>query len=159
MFFRVAGGSPQQLGVASDVVIPSLSEEIKMGEMFFDNHLPWDEVKPVESANCDPGLERKIPELRRRSAKRVAASKEFAAQQRKIELYRRLRDRDKVSLNEEVRWREYRQEKEAEEAAEKLSGEGGAKDKDEDSDPVLDEAAHIAADLAELSGISGKTGK
>ena len=93
MFFRVAGGSPQQLGVASDVVIPSLSEEMKMGEMFLDHHLPWDEVEAVKSADCDPRLERKIPELRRRSAKRIAASKDFAALQRKIEMYRRYRDR------------------------------------------------------------------
>ena len=158
MFFRVAGGSPQQLGVASDVVIPSLSEEMKLGEMFYDHHLPWDEVEPIASAECDPGLERKIPELRRRSAARVAASKEFAALRRKIELYRHYRDRDKLSLNEERRWREYQQEKDAEAEAEKFDGEG--KTGDDEADPVLDEAARIAADLAELGGgSSGKTGK
>ena len=149
MFFRVAGGSPQQLGVASDVVIPSLSEEMKMGEMFLDHHLPWDEVEAVKSADCDPRLERKIPELRRRSAKRIAASKDFAALQRKIEMYRRYRDRDKLSLNEERRWQEYRQEKAAEEADEKVSGTSRNK-QDEEFDPVLDEAEHIASDLAEL---------
>ncbi len=148
MFFRVAGGSPQQLGVASDVVIPSLSEEMKMGEMFLDHHLPWDKVEPVKSAECDPKLEKKIPELRRRSAKRVAASKDFAVLQRKIKVYRSYRDRERLSLNEERRWREYRQEKSAEEADEKLSGTGNGGD--DDLDPVLDEAVNIASDLAEL---------
>ena len=149
MFFRVAGGSPQQLGVASDVVIPSLTEEMKMGEMFLDHHLPWDEVEAVKSAECDPKLESKIPELRRRSAGRIAASKDFAVLRRKIEQYRRYRDRDKLSLNEERRWQEYRQEKAAEEADEKISGVSRNKP-DEDVDPVLDEAERIAADLAEL---------
>ena len=149
MFFRVAGGSPQQLGVASDVVIPSLSEEMKMGEMFLDHHLPWDEVEAVKSADCDPKLESKIPELRRRSAKRIAASKDFAVLRRKIEMYRRYRDRDRLSLNEARRWQEYRQEKAAEEADEKVSGASGNK-QDEEFDPVLDEAERIASDLAEL---------
>ena len=149
MFFRVAGGSPQQLGVSSDVVIPSLTEEMKMGEMFLDNHLPWDKVDAVGSADCDPRLESKILELRRRSSKRVAASKDFAVLRRKIEMYRRYRDRDRLSLNEERRWQEYRQEKAAEEADEKVSGASGGK-QDEEFDPVLDEAERIASDLAEL---------
>ena len=158
MFFRVAGGSPQQLGVESDVVIPSLTEEMKMGEMFLDHHLPWSEVESVKSANCDPGLGGKIVELRRRSKKRIAASPEFAALQRKIELFRRYRDREKLSLNEATRWKEREQEKTIEEAEEKLEG-GERGKKDDDNDPVLNEAAHIAADLAELSEGSTKNGR
>ena len=66
-------------------------------------------------------------------------------------MYRRYRDRDKLSLNEERRWEEYRKEKDAEDAAEKLLSEDGSGTADKDApDPVLDEAAHIAADLAEL---------
>lgn len=154
MFFRVAGGSPQQLGIASDVVIPSLTEEMKMGEMYLEHHLPWSEVEPVESANCDPRLERKIPELRRRSKARIAVSKEFAALRRKIEVYRRLRDRKLISLNEKTRWQEYEQEKAVEDENDKALGEkksGG----DDDPDPVLDEAVRIASDLAELDKASG----
>ena len=152
MFFRVAGGSPQQLGVAADVVIPSLTEEMKLGEMYLDYHLPWSEVEPVKSANCDPQLEKKIPELRRRSKARVDGSKDFAALKRKIEVYRELRDRKRISLNEQTRWRQYEQEKAIEDENEKLLGE--QKKDDGEFDPVLDEAAHIAADLAELSSNS-----
>ena len=150
MFFRVAGGSPQQLGIPSDVVIPSLTEEMKVGEMYLDNHLPWDSIAPIRTTPCDPALERKIPELRRRSAERVAKSREFAVLKRRVEMYRRFRDRDKLSLNEKVRWEEYRREKDAEDAAEKLLGDEAPNDADNGPDPVLDEAAHIAADLAEL---------
>ena len=154
MFFRVSGGSPQQLGVASDVVIPSLTEEMKVGEMFLDHHLPWDEVAPVASANCDPQLDKKIPELRRRSAARIAASASFAALKRKIGLYRRMRDRERVSLNENTRWREYEQEKALEDENEKILND--KKKKDDEPDPVLDEAVRIASDLAELGSVAGK---
>ena len=105
----------------------------------------------MKATPCDPDLDKKIPELRRRSAERVANSREFAALKRRIEMYRRYRDRDKLSLNEARRWEEYRKEKDAEDAAEKLLSEEGADPGDKDApDPVLDEAARIAADLAEL---------
>ena len=154
MFFRVAGGSPQQLGIASDVVIPSLTEEMKMGEMYLDHHLPWSEVEPVRSANCDPQLESKIPELRRRSKARIDSSREFSVLRRKIEVYRRLRDRKRISLNEKTRWQEYEQEKAVEEENDKAMGE--KKSGDDEPDPVLDEAVRVASDLAELDKASGK---
>ena len=152
MFFRVTGGSPQQLGVESDVVIPSLTEEMKLGEMFFDNHLPWDSIAPVAAVPHDPKLAGKIPELRRRSAERIGSSREFSLLRNRVEAYRRYRDREQLSLNEERRWGEYLKEKDAEEAAEKLLQEDGdsAGKAEKAPDPVLDEAVRIAADLAEL---------
>ena len=154
MFFRVAGGSPQQLGIASDVVIPSITDAMKLGEMFADHHLPWDEVEPVKSANCIPDLEKLIPELRRRSEARIAASKDFAALKQRIQLYLRYRDRENLSLNENTRWKEYEQEKAVSDEIEKLLSD--AKDDGDDFDPVLDEAANIASDLAELGGAAEK---
>ena len=126
-----------------------------MGEMFLDHHLPWDSVAAVPSANCDPDLEKKIPELRRRSAARVAASKEFAQFRRRIEMFRRYRDRDRISLKEETRWKEYQQERDIEKTEAKIAGEDAGKDGD-DPDPVLDEAERIASDLAELDGAAKK---
>lgn len=150
MFFRVMGGSPQQLGVGADVVIPSLTEEMKMGEMYLSHHLPWDSIDPVKVTPCDSDLESKIVELRRRSEARVKASREFDMLKRRIETYRRYRDREKVSLNEEKRWEEYRREKDAEDEAEKILNENSVPSNggERDADPVLDEAAHIASDLA-----------
>ena len=148
MFFRVTGGSPQQLGVESDIVIPSMTEDMKVGEMFFDNHLPWDSIAPAKFSPCDPALDRKIAVLRQRSAKRIAGSREFKAQQQRREFFRRYRDREKISLNENRRWKEYRDEEAIEKTMEKLNAD---RRPDEDgADIVLDEAVRIAADLAEL---------
>lgn len=148
MFFRVTGSSPQQLGVESDIVIPSLTEEMKSGEMFFYNHLPWDSIEPVKFSPCDPSLDRKIAVLRKRSAERVAASREFMVLKQRREFYRRYRDREKVSLNEEKRWKEYREEEAVEKELDRFNDEGHPDD--ENSDIVLDEAVRIAADLADL---------
>ena len=148
MFFRVTGGSPQQLGIEADIVIPSLTEEMKVGEMFFDNHLPWDSIAPVKADKCDPALDRKIAVLRRKSAARVGASREFKALKQRSEFFRRYRDRERISLNENKRWKEYRDEEEVEKAMEKFNEDRRADD--DRADPVLNEAVRIAADLAEL---------
>ena len=148
MFFRVTGGSPQQLGVEADIVIPSLTEEMKVGEMYFDNHLPWDAISPVKAAKCDPELERKIAVLRQKSAARVEASREFKALKQRSEFFRRYRDREKISLNENKRWKEYRDEEAVEKELNKFNEE--RRSDDDRADTVLNEAVRIAADLAEL---------
>ena len=43
-FYRVAGGSTQLHGVASDIVLPSLSDLPEFGEGALKNALPYDEV-------------------------------------------------------------------------------------------------------------------
>src|SRR5207247_10899826 len=43
-FYRVAGGSTQLHGVASDIVLPSLSDLPEFGEGALKNCLPYDEV-------------------------------------------------------------------------------------------------------------------
>ena len=43
-FYRVAGGSTQLHGVASDIVLPTLSDLPEFGEGALKNCLPYDEV-------------------------------------------------------------------------------------------------------------------
>ena len=153
MFFRISGGSPQQLGVAADIVLPSLSEELEVGEMFLERHLPWDSVDPVKFDDCDPAFAERILRLRENSRKRVAESPRFERIRRRAELLRRYRGRKTLSLNEEKRYREYRVDKAFEEAN-RILDEDGEKEKKE-ADPILDEAAAIAADC--VSESSGRT--
>ena len=147
MFFRSAGGSVQQLGIQPDVIIPSLTEEMEIGEMFMDNHLPWNTIRPVRRLAFDPMLGLKAEKLRMNSAKRIAADKDFAVQQKRLALFKKYRDRKSVSLNEKKRWEEYQSEKLYQEELEKMYSEDEKKNK---LDPVLKEAANIAADLAAM---------
>lgn len=150
MFYRIAGGSVQQLGITPDIQLPSLTEELEIGEMFMDNHLPWDTIKPVEFRKFKPEHIAKVPALAEASEKRIAASQEYQSLIRKIELFRKYKDKKEVSLNEEKRWKEYQDEKQVQEEADRLYRENsGTKEKDEKKqfDPELNEAVNIAADL------------
>ena len=144
MFFRISGGSPQQLGIASDIVLPSLSEELEVGEMFLARHLPWDRVDPVEFVDCDKSFDERVARLRAASEKRVAASPHFARIRRRAELLRRHRGRKTISLNEKKRYDEYLIDKAFDEASRIFDDEEEKEKKAED--PILDEAVAIAAD-------------
>lgn len=149
MFFRALGSSVQQLGIASDILLPSLSQELKVGEMFLDNHLPWSEIPSVGAGTHDKDIDRNIKILAEYSARRIAANRDYAKLKRLIATYKRYRDRKSLSLNEEKRFKEYLDEAEVEKEAERLAAQ---EDDDEkrtrSTDVILDEAASIAADYA-----------
>ena len=149
MFYRITGSSVQQLGIRSDVQIPSVSEAMKVGELYMDNHLPWDNIDPVSRARFIPHLEEKIAVLKKNSAARIAASPEFRSLERRIKVYRDHRKKNSVSLNEEKRWKDYQQEKLIADAEEKELGLKDEKKKDV-PDVGLREAAAIAVDLHSL---------
>lgn len=158
MFYRIAGGSVQQLGISPDIKLPSITEEMEIGEMFSDNHLPWDEIRPLRYERYDKTLEKKLPRLRDASEKRIAADPEYRKIFRTVEFLRRNRDRKEISLNEETRYREYLREKEMNEKLEEADGSAedapaenrsaAERRKQRRNDAVLNEAIHIAADYA-----------
>ena len=148
MFYRPGGSSVQQLGIAPDIVLPSITEEMEVGEMFMDNHLPWNSITPAEPQRQDPGYSQLLAGLREASSKRVAQSKEYAAFVNIIKIFRRYRNRKEVSLNEEKRWQEYQAERKAAEAAESAAGlENKGDKKKKTKDLILGEAVNIAVDL------------
>lgn len=149
MFYRPAGGSVQQLGIEPDIKLPSLTEEMEIGEMFMDNHLPWNSIEPVKHSKFDPQLDSKAEKLREKSTARISTNKDFNLLQRRIDLFRKYRDKKSVSLNEEKRWNEYQEEKAFQDENEKLYEEKSSDSKNERAfDPVLDEAVNIAGDLS-----------
>lgn len=149
MFYRTSGSSVQQLGIRSDIRIPSVTEEMKAGEMFLDNHLPWDNINPVNRLSHIPDIDEKIAILKKRSAERIARSPEFKVIKRRIAMFKEHRNKKSVSLNESKRWKDYQQEKTIADAEEK---ELGLKEesKKEKLDAAAKEAAQIAADLHRL---------
>lgn len=151
MFYRIAGGSVQQLGITPDIQLPSLTEEMEIGEMFMDNHLPWDNIEPVRFKKFKPEHIAKIPKLAEASQKRIKSSQEYQSLIRKIEIFRKYKDKKEVSLNEEKRWQEYQEEKQVQEDADRLYQDNAGETNQSNKkilDPELNEAACIAADLA-----------
>lgn len=105
-FFRPSGVSTQLKGVVPDIVLPSVLNESKdIGESSLDNPLPGD---PIESAAYDHFnlVEPYLPELRKRSAERIAADREFAYVREDIEQFKKHQADKTISLNEQQRLKE-----------------------------------------------------
>ena len=114
-FYRVKGGSTQLRGVASDIVLPSLTDHADVGEGSLKNPLDYDEV-PARQFLPAGNIAALVPRLRTSSEARVGANPEFDYIR---EEHQRLRDRiDKnaISLNKQERLAEIEQDKARREA-------------------------------------------
>jgi len=149
-FYGVNGDSNQQLGIASDIVLPSLTEEMEIGESYSDNHLPWDQIEGLKHDVYDADIAKHREELKAKSEARRAQSADYQQLMHSIEVFRRYRDRSAVSLNEEKRFAEYLEERRTQDKEEALLlGKDQQDGKRPEKDPELDEAVNIAADYAE----------
>jgi carboxyl-terminal processing protease len=100
-FYRVNGDSTQSRGVASDVVVPSLTEHLSTPEKDLEQALAFDRVKPANHDDLGLVPTRLKVALRARSADRVKASKDFSRLAKEIEQLKAQRARKTVSLNEQ----------------------------------------------------------
>lgn len=114
-FYRPSGASTQLKGVVPDIVLPSLTDAMEVGEKVMDDPLPWDTVKSATFTKMDV-VGKHLAELRKRSAARVAADRDFNHVREEVEQYRKTIDTKQVSLNEAER-RKAREEAEARQKA------------------------------------------
>jgi len=142
----------QLKGIASDIIIPSITEEMEVGETFLENPLPFRAIMPRPFTPVDPQLEDKIVQLKKQSAQRVGSDPRFARIRRAMALYRKYRNKKAYSLNEAKRWADYQEEKKFIEESDSLLDEetGRSRNKKNKPDAVLDEAVNIAVDLAAM---------
>src|SRR6266436_6648864 len=110
-FYRVAGGSTQLHGVASDVVLPSLSDLPEFGEGALKNCLPYDEVPKARFTKWSDGHPLFVEELKRRSTDRVQHDTEFHYVMEDMERLRHKLDGNRITLNEDTRRKEIQDEK------------------------------------------------
>ncbi len=126
-FYRVAGGSTQLHGVASDIVLPTLSDLPEFGESALKNVLPYDEVAKAKYTKWSDSHPLFIDELKRRSAIRVQNTPEFHYVMEDMERLRHRIDENRISLNEDVRRKESAEDKIRKETRtkERLARQGG----------------------------------
>jgi carboxyl-terminal processing protease len=110
-FYRVAGGSTQLHGVASDIVLPSLTDLPEYGEGALKNCLPYDEVPKARFTKWSDSHGLFIDELKHRSAERVHNSPEFHYVMEDMERLRHKLDENRITLNEDVRRKELGEDK------------------------------------------------
>jgi carboxyl-terminal processing protease len=113
-FYRVAGGSTQLKGVESDLRLPSIFDQVEIGEGSLKGPLPYDTVTPADFEKWDRPLFKN--ELKSRSALRVAADPEFRFITEDLEAAKKRLADNKVSLNEKARRAEIEQDKAKKEA-------------------------------------------
>jgi carboxyl-terminal processing protease len=110
-FYRPDGASTQLKGVASDLVLPSATEVLKVGENEMSDPLPWDRVAPARHDELDR-VAPWIAALRDASSARMATNQDFVWLREDNERIKAQLANPVVSLNE----RQRRQEKAESEA-------------------------------------------
>ncbi len=104
-FYRPSGKSTQLEGVKSDIVLPTLTDSLDVGEAELDNPLPWDTIRGLDLAAADR-VGPYLATLRAHSVERVAANADFADIKSDCAQIRRNRETKSVSMNEAERRRE-----------------------------------------------------
>jgi carboxyl-terminal processing protease len=99
-FYRPNGDSTQQRGVLSDIVLPSLTNEMDVGEEDLDYAVKFDKVPAAEFTGASMISADILAKLRASSAERRQRSEKFDQLLKRVEIYRRQKARQKVSLNE-----------------------------------------------------------
>jgi carboxyl-terminal processing protease len=108
-FYRVLGGSTQLKGVESDVVLPSRTDNVEIGEGSLKNRLEYDEVAPVKITPYPSPLF--LDELRANSKARIATDPEFRYVSEDMKRLRERIDANAISINEKDRRKELAEDK------------------------------------------------
>jgi carboxyl-terminal processing protease len=99
-FYRASGASTQLKGVNSDLVLPSIVDELEVGEKFYDYALPYEEIKTAKYTKFNL-TKPFVAELKKRSELRLATDTDFKKIKEEIEKFRKNKEeRSRVSLKE-----------------------------------------------------------
>jgi carboxyl-terminal processing protease len=117
-FYRAGGSSTQLRGVIPDMKLPSVLDYAEVGEASMDDPLPWDEVSTASYQKWNL-VKPYLPELQKRSDKRIKTDKDFAYISEDIEEFKKNLADKSLSLNEQIRRKEKKESDEREEARKK----------------------------------------
>lgn len=137
-FYRVNGDSTQNLGVKSDIVLPSLIDHMDVGEAAMDNALAFNRIDPAEYDRLAYVNNDLISRLKGSSQKRVAANDEFKEIKGDIAKYLERKNRKKISLNEA----ELKAERDAERKKDDEEEKEDEPESSEEEGPIFPESAY-----------------
>ena len=158
-YYRVNGGSTQNLGVIPDISFPSMIDPKDFGESSESNALPWDEIKSANFKKFSD-VKKYVPQLEEKHLKRIAADKDFQYLSEDIKTYNENKKKTFISLKEDVRKIEKEKEEQKKfEREGKIQGDTGTEllndeipvTKSDSKDYILDESAKILSDLILLT--------
>ena len=145
-FYRPNGDSTQKRGVLSDIVLPSISDKMDVGEADLEFPVEFDHISPARYDVMNLVTANMINQLRESSERRIDESEEFRKQIKKIEKYVEQKEQKSVSLNEQ-RFNERRKEMDADKEDEKtIEDQVNHTNEDIERDYYMDEVLHIMVD-------------
>ena len=105
-FYRVTGSTTQLEGVIPDIILPSLTDALEIGEKYQDHALPHDMIAPAQGFNPMNRDNLFLDKIEARSQARVDECVDFTYTEEDIERTKKRIDENKVSLNRAVRQKE-----------------------------------------------------
>lgn len=99
-FYRVNGESTQVKGVPPDIHIPSIRDQLDLGEGKMDNAMKFDRVNELPHAKLNRVTPDLVQELSTRSLDRRKANPKFQKQEERITKFAERKARHSISLNE-----------------------------------------------------------
>jgi len=159
-FYRINGGSTQNLGVTPDVKLPSTFDHTEVGEASYASALKWDKI-PAANYNLDNSVtDEFIIQLNQAYSLRAKSDKDLQNLIADLEKLKERRGIKKVSLNEAERRTQLEEEEKAQPTVDELdsaaySKEGLTSETSEKTlklkDVYLEESLLILADVVSLA--------
>jgi carboxyl-terminal processing protease len=167
-FYRINGGATQLKGVVPDIVFPSFTDYMELGEARLPHALPWDSIKPLAYSPW-PALKDMIPLLKQNSLNRCEKDPKYQEHLQDIKTFGTFRSRKTVSLNRERRQKLQEEEEAFSQRTKKIGTRAQQSDnsdpsnepKKDDKTPdfVLDEALHVLADITLMAQNGAQTAR
>ncbi len=160
-YYRVTGESTQHRGVQPDISMPTAISPEEVGESTRESALPWDRIRPVEFGR-EAQLSQAVATLEQAHQRRIAQDADFVSLLGDLDSFEKVRTQKKVSLNLQKRIDErtaLEKERLARENARRAAHGLPPLEKLADlnsndaPDPMLAEAAQIAADMSGISSL------
>ena len=105
-FYRPSGSSTQKLGVVPDIILPSLTDALEIGEAYLDHPLEHDMIRKAPDFSPLKKDQLFVPRLKELSNARVTQSKDFSYVIEDITKTKARIRENKVSLNLDQRKKE-----------------------------------------------------
>ncbi len=154
-FYRITGGSTQNLGVVPDIQFPSYVDPSEFGESSEPSALPYDQIQSTKFKRYSD-LNNLIPLLNQKHLDRIVDNKDFNKLIEEIKIYKENKNKNYLSLNEDVRSKEKEKddqkkfENNDQQDVDLIDGELPV-NKNSDKDYILNETAKILSDYIMLT--------
>jgi carboxyl-terminal processing protease len=149
-FYRINGGSTQNLGVIPDITFPSRFTLMDIGESASGRALMWDKIEPLKYDTLNT-LSKIFPLIKTRSGVRLSKNREYGDLLKSMDELKVRSEQKEISLQEEKRRQERAKEPDPDDPA--VPGQA-AKDSTGQKlkkDLVVLESSHILGDYIQLA--------